>query len=620
MPLHYPGSSDGYPDDDYLPGFNDDNNGFYSYGYYGRPWKGQLPADLLPNILQYADCRHRLNSCALVGRAWKKAATAASADICCTLPYNDKHTNSLAEWLQEHGGSTVQSIALTFQKRMHDYSGSTTIKLPLQQLKQLRSLDVVNRKSYHRTQVTVMLQCGAVINSPSYGGTPAGSSSSGYSPAGSSSSGYSPAASSNSGSPPAPRSYSAAIVPLEGVSSSLTSLKLHSIKLQPSWENSYGCITALTALQLLDLKQSSDEGPDTTVALTGALPLLTTLTKLQLEWQISKALKAAVGQLTKLQELRLCHQKQKYGDPHHQAGNDGQQLNLPNSLTYLEVDLAHSFCRTYTPSLSGITALQHLQLKHVTELDPTMMKHMTRLTHLELCVNKTTSNGVAELLAGLASMQRLHHLQLVFGSTGVGEEHNAPVADRQQCGAFTSSSHLTSLQLSGMQLPSACGQELFPSTRKLPLLTTLKINGTGWKVYRYYPDSSSHGRQPIGGPADIYSLIECCPNLVELDLAGAVQPGTSLSCLSHLEHLAELTVGGPTMDNICAAAVAAVTGLMKLTVMNPAPYKYTSKDTAMQLRQSGYCPDSPPLGRHRRQWYAWNGAEQYCCRGAGGQL
>jgi hypothetical protein len=139
-----------------------------------------------------------------------------------------------------------------------------------------------------------------------------------------------------------------------------------------------------------------------------------------------------------------------------------------------------------------------------------------------------------------------------------------------------------------MKLPDACGSQLFPRGRKLPHLRALKINGTGWKApppYGTYVRSCAS--QPIGGSADIYSLIECCPNLVELDLAGAVQQGESLSCLSHLAHLTALTVAGPTMDNSCAAAVAAVTGLEMLAVIDPAPYNHKAADRATRRQQGG---------------------------------
>jgi hypothetical protein len=201
-------------------------------------------------------------------------------------------------------------------------------------------------------------------------------------------------------------------------------------------------------------------------------------------------------------------------------------------------------------------------------------------------------SNVSHLLDAMPAMQQLQHLQLEIGTEHVEREYDAPVVERQQCGAFTSSSQLTSLQLSGMQLPNARGNELFPSGCKLPYLRTLEIRGTAYARWR----TGGPASQPIGGSADVYSLIECCPNLLELDLVGAVQQGKSLSSLSHLAHLTELTVGGPTMDNICAAAVTEVTGLEKLTVIDPAPYKYKKLNTAARLQQGGGWPALPPWG------------------------
>jgi hypothetical protein len=307
------------------------------------------------------------------------------------------------------------------------------------------------------------------------------------------------------------------------VSCSLTSLKLHGIKLQPSSQNSYDCITALAALQLLDLKQPAYGETATTLALIGALPQLTTLTKLHLEWQVSKALKAAVGQLTKLQELRLCKQH-GYGSAHYQFLEDhgAPQLNLPNSLTHLEVELSHSFCRTYTPSLSGITALQHLQLRRINELDPTMMKHMTHLTHLQLFMLHMPSQSLPQLPDVVPAMQQLQHLQLELGGEGVQHAFDGPVAGWRQWRAFTSSSHLTSLQLSGVRLSNAGVTELFPPGRKLPHLRTLKIRGTACTCHMDGPAS-----QPIGGSADMYSMIERCPNLAEFRRANHGQCSSS---------------------------------------------------------------------------------------------
>jgi hypothetical protein len=114
--------------------------------------------------------------------------------------------------------------------------------------------------------------------------------------------------------------------------------------------------------------------------------------------QIGKKLKAAVGQLTRLQDLRLCQHEDGYANSYY---HDGSQLNLPNSLTHLELQLPHSFCRTYTPSAASLTSLQHLQLKHITALDSTMMTHMTRLKRFELRMRRISRDDLLGFLTAL---------------------------------------------------------------------------------------------------------------------------------------------------------------------------------------------------------------------------
>jgi hypothetical protein len=555
--LQYSNSRFDYPDDyDY-------------YSYYGRrhTWQGQLPADLLPSILQYADCSHRLSSCALVARAWKAAATAASKDINLTLPYNNRTTGNLAEWLQKHG-SVVQSFAVTFnhQNEYGNGTSATTVALPFQQLKHLRNLEVVNGFSAGKSSVRLQCFSGTSTQAVLNDRTPPGSSSSG-----------SVSAPINDGG------TGARINPLEYVSCSLTSLKLHcidfvdlSVRVPEGYYgyNGYKSMTALTALQLLDFKQRAAEEPATTLALAETLPQLATLTKLHLEWQFGKKLKAAVGQLTKLQELRLCQQRDNSGDPYYHGGHDGHELSLPQSLTHLEVQLPHSFCEACTPSLASLTALQHLQLKDITELDPTMMTHMKGLTHLELCMRGIPEEHMLELLGALPGMQQLRHLQLEFSGDG------APSVGWLDCRRLMSSSHLTSLQLRGVKLPNACGRQLFCG-RKLPHLRVLSIRCAVGKYDTYHASAS----QSLYGVADVCSLIDCCPKLVELDLVGVVGRGVSLSCLSQLQHLTELTVGGPSIDNLCAMGIAEVTGLKKLTIIDPAGYN--AGDTAAGWQYGG---------------------------------
>jgi hypothetical protein len=73
------------------------------------------------------------------------AATAASADIDVTLPFDNRITQNLADWLQQHGRRMVESLAVTFNHQQHENgygTKDTTIDLPFQELKQLRNLEV----------------------------------------------------------------------------------------------------------------------------------------------------------------------------------------------------------------------------------------------------------------------------------------------------------------------------------------------------------------------------------------------------------------------------------------------------------------------------------------------
>jgi hypothetical protein len=356
-------------------------------------------------------------------------------------------------------------------------------------------------------------------------------------------------------------------------------------------------LSALTALQHLDLKQAPDppqqssysysfkytQGPVAELAgaaeLSEALPQLTQLTRLCLEWQISMEMKVALGALTQLKELKLQQLQMPVSEGCTKAtaapgAIPGSRLNLPHSITRLEVQLSQHYGHSdyCTPDLASLTALQHLQLKDATWLDTTLMYSMTQLTHLELCMGAGCMNGdcMEALLDVLADNTQLRHLQLEIGNQNVASEGVVPIK-LEQCSALTSSSHLTTLKLSGVQLPPACGKALFPAGRTLPHLTTLKLRGKakGW-WYCLNHQRPAGADAPLGPAGDIYSLVECCPNLVELDLAGSVQSGVNMSGLRHLLRLTSLVVGGQGFDDGCAAGLACIWCLDKLTVIDPA--------------------------------------------------
>jgi hypothetical protein len=100
--------------------------------------------DLLPDVLQFVDCKQRLGNCARVAHSWQAAATEASADICINLKRQPDPTASLCHWLTKHGGRQVQSISM---RANSDYVGQPVVamKLPFQHLQQLRSLSLQSR-------------------------------------------------------------------------------------------------------------------------------------------------------------------------------------------------------------------------------------------------------------------------------------------------------------------------------------------------------------------------------------------------------------------------------------------------------------------------------------------
>jgi hypothetical protein len=241
-------------------------------------------------------------------------------------------------------------------------------------------------------------------------------------------------------------------------------------------------------------------------------------------------MKLALGALMQLKDLRLQQLQlpdhlREQSDIAATVAGPRSPLSLPHSLTRLEVHLAQQFCSTCAPVLACLTALQHLQLQDAAWLPVEAMPHsMTQLTHLQLCMAPDAfSNGYKSTLLRrvLPSNKQLRHLQLEFVDAASPYDNKIQV-ELWLCSALTTSSHLTSLQLSGVQFPEGSGITLFPAGRVLPGLTAPKLRG---KAKGWWRCGSGYGERydeslPIGLDDDMYNLVQCCPNLVELDLAG----------------------------------------------------------------------------------------------------
>jgi hypothetical protein len=312
---------------------------------------------------------------------------------------------------------------------------------------------------------------------------------------------------------------------------------------------------ALTSLQQLHLTQSNYLRSEFDAQLC-------------LEWEPEEKIQAALGLLLQLKHLELQQVEHSgYGGEYFPGT---AVLSLPSSLTRLEVQLAQKFNSSSTPDLKSLTALQHLQLKGITELDASLLSGMTQLTHLQLQMKGKhyKDSGMDEMMRTMRQLLRLQHLELEFRGE-YGSLDTLPDVSWQYT-ALTSSKHLTSFILKGVQLPKRSGSGLFGT--QLPLLQTIQIDATG--------SSGTYGRHhrsidvplptPFARGADISSLVRNCPELRELDIAGGVKVGVDLGKLSALSRLTSLVVGGDFVDDVCAKWLSQLSCLESLIIVSPA--------------------------------------------------
>jgi hypothetical protein len=503
-----------------------------------------LPDDILPNVLQFVDLQQRLGSCARVSHLWQAAAAAGTVDIHCTLKQQQDPLAPLRSWLSNYGAKHVHSIDLSF-------SWGANILLPLQQLQQLRSLSLAGEYGNR-----ALLQC--------WEGQHVGSSSSSSTTVAINNKQAIQSATQRSDEGNF-KSHGKEFNPFEYVSSTLTSLKLRDIEVQ-GFPAGWHCLEALTAMQHLYLRQT--QYIRTTDDLADTLPHLTSLTQLRLEWKLEDKLRAVLGQLSFLQDLTL------WGLDIPQ--DSSTPLSLPCSLTRLELVLSQQLNSSSIPGLAALTALQHLQLKNITQLDASLLSGMTQLTQLELEMDssKFKASCMEKMMRALRQMQQLQHLVLDFVDRSYSQK-SAPAVSWHQCSALTSSSHLTHLELKGLQLPYDSGSRLFG--KRLPHLKAFKVDASCSTFYRSVDNTLP---KPFGRDNDIWSLVNNCPSMCKLDFAGAVREGVDLGGLRFLTGLTSLVVGGHCVNDACAARMAQLSLLNSLTVLNAAPESATEADYA----------------------------------------
>jgi hypothetical protein len=380
--------------------------------------------------------------------------------------------------------------------------------------------------------------------------------------------------------------------PLMFVASSLTSLTLHGVQLE-GFPGGWHCLTALTTLQQLDLQQAADppdEGyyghvgrwtrfvdPQLSHAgqLGDALRHLTSLTQLQLKWELyDNCLKDAIGSLSNLQYLRLgsvqhwSSQERRTVD---ERAADGP-LRLLLELTRLELQLPMAVNSSSIPDLPALTSLQHLQLFHNAQIEPSLLSNLTLLTHLEIVMvdDKFNNTHMAALLDVLPKLQQLQHLHIQHSYN-----HGRVILTvlQEQCSALTSSTNLVRLHLEGMHLPAACGSQLFG--HMLPRLKAIHMD-----LKRPGPNSPATLEHSLV-QENVAAIVENCPLLEELVLLGAVQRGVKLGALQRLKHLTSVDFGGDCVDDSCAQCLAQLSSLKQLTI-HPRVVRHVPDDSSAE--------------------------------------
>lgn len=182
----------------------------------------------------------------------------------------------------------------------------------------------------------------------------------------------------------------------------------------------------------------------------------------------------------------------------------------------------------------------------------------TSLRHLEF--NRSSSvvegpaDGAGSFLSCMAGLQHLTALELCGG-----------LAWPAPCPAYSAlmaSTHLVSFTMSG-KLPGGIWPFVFPAGHMRPHLTVLNLHIDA-------PVQPGAAPPSAWGPADLISLVNCCPNVRELDsLAMLHDPHTSaLHRLTALTSV-EVSYGKGDIDAVeeSFSGIAAITQLRRLSVL-----------------------------------------------------
>jgi hypothetical protein len=199
-----------------------------------------------------------------------------------------------------------------------------------------------------------------------------------------------------------------------------------------------------------------------------------------------------IGRLTRLQHLALFS-RDSSTEQVPLLGHATKLLQL-TQLTYLGLG---AVLNCQLPALSGLGALQRLELQGCRRLDWTVLEGLPKLQRLQLVKDHTIDDAnTAQLLSLLQQQTELTRLQVQL-------PYRAAAADIPAAAyaALTASPKLRHLDLCHGILPEEAWQHILPGPGQRPHLTAL----TGCKVAAETPAARA-------------SLLQACPGLQRLEL------------------------------------------------------------------------------------------------------
>lgn len=477
-----------------------------------------LPATVLPQILQHVPLQQRLRDCAQVCQAWAAAAAMATTNISLADLTAEK-LPSLQAWIEQHGQGLV-SLELGVSQ--------AELQLPCPKLLQLTRL--------HLTACEPCLQLPTSSSSCMVGPTPDTGSC-----------GSTSVYASQGVLLPMPRLQSVKIAACL-LSSPTTLLQLSSLR-------------SITELRLVDIElNSSCEHPLQQVsdALSQVLQQLRNLRCLELSSvETSEAALAPCSAMQHLQDLSVSR---PMPGEHDQPPSDAQVLaHMPSSLTRLR--LANCGDRDQPGMPPDLVQLSHLQQLHVSNsyVDPAALQRMQQLR--ELCLDEcdllpldNSAEAAAELFAAVGQMSALEELSIT------GSIQDCSTLPPHIFSALTAATGLQSvnINLEDDLLPLGAVEYMFPQGKQLPRLSALHLTSCSSEPMDDYCMTAM----------DLRRVVAACQALRSLAVEHALGPDAVPALLDLPESCNCLYIGGGAVDDAAAVVVAQLTQLRLLDILH----------------------------------------------------